>query len=279
VKKAWNKNELKKWFSDSLNGHLPVSEVDNIFFRLLADEGLSRLDWACQVEIIIEQKKWNDYISALQVDMPIQYILGYEWFNNLKFKVNEHVLIPRPETAELVEWIIKDNMHSGVSVLDIGTGSGCIAITLDAALDAARITATDISDKALQVAMANNASLGRNVTFRQDDILNTRLNARDFDIIVSNPPYIPLNEASVLEKRVLDFEPHLALFSDEDDPLRFYKAILAFALPKLQSGGRLYFEAHEDYAHDVAKLAQLNNCQARINKDMFGKNRMMKISA
>jgi release factor glutamine methyltransferase len=195
----------------------------------------------------------------------------------MKLYVDKNVLIPRPETEELVQWIVDRNkvLKPDLQVLDIGTGSGCIAIALKRKLPSATVYACDVSGAALNVAAKNAAALGAPINFIEADILDkaTWTNFPEFDIIVSNPPYIPRNEQSEMSKNVVAHEPHLALFVDNEDPLVFYRAIKAFAEKKLSSEGELFFEIHEDLADQTAQLFQ----RSELRKDMQGKNRMLRI--
>ena len=221
-------------------------------------------------------------LTRLATGEPIQYILGYTEFYGLTFKVNSSVLIPRPETEELVEWIISSVGSSELAVglfLDIGTGSGCIPISLKKNLPDAEVSAIDISPEALQTAKEN-AELNKVVVnFIQDDILNPEsdiLNSK-FEIIISNPPYVTLEDKKLMQANVTDFEPHTALFVPEDDPLIFYKAIADFAANHLEKGGLLFLEINESYGEQIVKL--LNGKQfinIELRKDMSGKDRMIK---
>lgn len=212
---------------------------------------------------------------------PVQYILGEADFYGLKFKVNKNVLIPRPETEELVYWIIETARQDGrsLSILDIGTGSGCIPITLKTELPTCRIFACDISAKALEMAQKNAVLNDVEVDFFQLDILDKRGwgNIENFDIIVSNPPYIPYSERALMPENVLKFEPDLALFVEEDEPLIFYKTITEFFLEKSHKSGQLFFEMNEYNAKEVARLLTDNNLKSvQINQDLQGKDRMIR---
>jgi release factor glutamine methyltransferase len=188
-------------------------------------------------------------------------------------------LIPRPETEELVDWVIANCRFpiDTLSILDIGTGSGCIPITLKRRLRKARVTAIDISEGALTVARKNAAKLGAEVNFLQVDILDPDASAslEPADIIISNPPYIPENNKASMDPNVLDFEPHTALFVPDNDALLFYKAIVKFAHTKLNPGGLLFFEIHEDLGQAVISLLESEGFTATLKKDMQGKDRMV----
>jgi len=213
---------------------------------------------------------------------PIQYVLGESWFYSIKLKVNEHVLIPRPETEELVQWIISVASHQppAISILDIGTGSGCISIALKKHLHAASVTAIDISKDALALAKENATIQKTQIQFLQIDFLDeTNWNALPmFDIIVSNPPYIPKNEKDKLDKNVIEYEPHSALFVPDNEPLLFYEKIAAFGKEHLNYNGKIFVETHENYAEKSATLFKENIYRyVDLKKDMFGKERMIMI--
>lgn len=238
------------------------------------------------IQIILNE---NDLIPAalfeqldqiahlLNQHQPIQYILGHEEFLELDFLVNEDVLIPRPETEELVMWILKEHTsNKAISILDIGTGSGCIAISLQKNIPSALVDAIDISEKALLIAQKNAKRNTCNVNFLHADILTYHLQ-KQYDIIVSNPPYVLEKEKAVMNKNVLDFEPSTALFVNDNDPLVFYKRITMLALESLVNKGSLYFEINESYAKET--LALFNNTEwalAEVRKDIRGKDRMIR---
>lgn len=216
-------------------------------------------------------------IERLKKHEPIQYILGHCDFCGHTFKVTPDTLIPRPETSELVEWIAEEQKGSKVNILDIGTGSGCIAISLSCKLPGCNIAAWDISSGALAVAEENNRSNGSEVTFSQVDILAYQPQCEMFDIIVSNPPYIKENERKSMEANVLDWEPHTALFVPDNDPLLFYRAIAEKALVMLTPGGALYFEINRAHGADtVEMLKSLGYRKTELHKDLAGNDRMIK---
>jgi release factor glutamine methyltransferase len=225
----------------------------------------------------VQTGRLEQYIDELSQHVPVQYVLHEAWFFDMKLYVDKNVLIPRPETEELVQWIVDRNkvLKRDLQVLDIGTGSGCIAIALKKKLPSATVYACDVSAAALNVAAKNAAALGAPINFIEADILDkaTWTNFPAFDIIVSNPPYIPRNEQSEMSENVVAHEPHLALFVDNEDPLVFYRAIKAFAEKKLSSEGELFFEIHEDLADQTAQLFQ----RSELRKDMQGKNRMLRV--
>ena len=212
---------------------------------------------------------------------PIQYILGEADFYGFKFKVNGHVLIPRQETEELVYWILEDNLDTGkeLNVLDIGTGTGCIPITLKIKRPNWKIEAIDISENALKIAQENASKYAVDVEFYVKNILD-EVDGKvieKYDVIVSNPPYIPKNETYLMPKQVVDFEPQNALFVQNEDPLIFYRKITKFAFQNLKKEGLLYFETNEYNAKKVVKLIDKQGFRcADLKQDMSGKDRMIK---
>lgn len=218
----------------------------------------------------------DDAIARLQKQEPIQYILGYSDFCGLKFKVTQATLIPRPETSELVEWIASET-NGNESILDIGTGSGCIAISIANKLPQSKVSAWDISPDALAVATENSKANGCNVVFKQVDILAYEPAGEQFDIIVSNPPYIKEVEKELMHSNVLDWEPHTALFVPNDDPLLFYRTIATKGLSMLAPGGRLYFEINRAHGEETtAMLRTLGYTDIELRKDIAGNDRMIK---
>ena len=230
------------------------------------------------------------YTIELLSHKPVQYVLNEAWFYGLKFFVNEHVLIPRPETEELVEWIVKDASYyeagdksagkNSPTILDIGTGSGCIPVTLKKQLPGITMFACDISKDALEVCQ-------KNAMIHQTDIGLLQLNFLDasqwdpipsLDIIVSNPPYIPLAESKAMRPNVVQYEPHLALFVEDTDPMIFYRSIAEFAIEKMNPGGTIYAELHEELAPDVSNIFLKNGfANVEIKKDMQAKDRMIRV--
>lgn len=223
--------------------------------------------------------------DKLLAGKPLQYVLGYTWFKGHRFTVDEHVLIPRPETEELVDLILKVGKarakkdDTSYKVLDIGTGSGCIAISLELAYPEWEVWGIDKSTSALTVASRNAKQLNASVNFKQIDILMDppidHLPA--FDLIVSNPPYIPLEEMDEMTTQIVEHEPHMALFVTNNDPLQFYKAILKFSEHHLIRGGAIWLETHMAYAGDVSSLLQENDyVDVAIHKDFQGKERIVR---
>lgn len=226
--------------------------------------------------------KIDDAVKRLLADEPIQQIFGIADFYGMKLKVTRDTLIPRPETAELVDLIVRDNQRKDLRVLDAGTGSGCIAIALSRNLPFAEVTAIDISDKALEVARENARQLKCAVDFRKADILSlpSGLPGSPFDIIVSNPPYIAEKEKATMDRNVLDFEPHSALFVPDSDPLEFYTALLdAAAGGLLVPGGRIYFEINPLYAAMLADETRKRGfTDVSVIRDTDGKERFLQCS-
>lgn len=217
-------------------------------------------------------------VKDLKKFKPLAYIIG-EWeFFGLPFNVNEHTLIPRPETEELVQLIIEENKILKPIVLDIGTGSGCIAISLKKNLPDSQVFGYDISEDALAVAEENASKNNVEVIFEEVDILNFKLDSSlKFDVIVSNPPYIPMIDKNQMKKNVLEYEPHLALFVENDNPLLFYKAIAQFAKIQLNTNGKLYFEIHEKLGKEVKSILEtMGFLNIEIIQDINEKNRIIK---
>jgi release factor glutamine methyltransferase len=227
-----------------------------------------------------QESSLNAYLGELEQYKPVQYVLHEAWFAAMKLYVNEQVLIPRPETEELVEWVVQSNKEKdSLRIIDIGTGSGCIPVALQKQLPIAEIHALDISAGALEVALKNARIQQANIHFHQADILQ-KANWSTlplFDCIVSNPPYIKLSEKQEMHENVLSHEPHLALFVPDNDPLVFYQAIAGFAAGHLQPGGQLYFEINEALGKETIQLlADKGFTAIELKKDLQGKNRMVK---
>lgn len=218
--------------------------------------------------------------TALLAGRPIQYITGTTWFMGEPYNVNEQVLIPRPETEELVDWVIEYAAIKGkaLRILDIGTGSGCIAIALKKALPEAIVSAIDISTGAIKIAAANAAALKADIEWIALDILNTAFLPDQYDVIVSNPPYIPMQEMKNMELQVTDHEPNIALFVPDEDPLMFYRTIARLAKLHLSTNGQLFFEIHYDQGDAMITLLDEMHFHAELRTDMFGKDRMVRAS-
>lgn len=221
--------------------------------------------------------KISKICSDLKKFRPIQYIIGTTEFYGLTLELNKHTLIPRQETEELVDLIIKENNHTEPVILDIGTGSGAIAVSLSKNISKSIVTGTDISDSALEIARSNALSLDCNIKFLKDDILNTKLRHKShFDIIVSNPPYVRELERREMNKNVLDYEPESALFVSDNDPLIFYRAIAEVSWAMLKKEGRIYCEINEALGKETAQLFKnYHYSDIRIIKDINNKDRII----
>ncbi len=282
--------DIKKLFQLELKGMYDKEEIDNFFFILIESHlNLKRIDLALNPEFLCSNNQsqlLNDALIRLKKQIPIQYILGETEFYGLPFMVNSNVLIPRPETEELVLWIL--NQLSKISnpqqlhILDIGTGSGCIAISLAKKLPKAKVYALDVSKEALNIARKNASLNNVTIEFLEVDILNSEtLNEEfknlTFDVIVSNPPYVRELEKDMMKDNVLKNEPHLALFVTNDDPLQFYKSITQFAVNNLTSGGCLFFEINEYLGEQMIQLIKKRGFNSvELKQDIFKKDRMIR---
>jgi release factor glutamine methyltransferase len=222
----------------------------------------------------------DHYVEQLLTGKPLQYIIQKAWFLGKAYFVNEAVLIPRPETEELVEWIIEyaQIINKPLSILDIGTGSGCIPISLKLAIPNAHITAIDISKEALAIAEQNAASYHTEIEWIAQDILQTKQLKDRYDIMVSNPPYIPLREKVAMQKQVADHEPEIALFVPDQFPLIFYSKIAHIGKSALKPNGQLFFEIHYDQGEAIIALLNEMGYHAELRQDIFGKDRMVRAS-
>lgn len=270
------------YIRNELSGYYPDSEVSAIAKSLLTDVfHLSALDLYAGKDNDFSSEnlnRLNDIVMRLKSYEPLQYILGETYFCGLKFEVSPSVLIPRPETAELIDWVLSDyNGAAGMKVLDIGTGSGCIPISLASLMDRPKVFAWDISEDALKVARRNSIKNNVEVDFRNVDVLGEEIPAIEVDIIVSNPPYIGESEKNVMDKNVLDWEPELALFVPDNDPLVFYRRIALLGMDILKEKGVLYFEINQLYGPDtVDMLIDIGYKDIELRKDMSGNDRMIK---
>lgn len=260
-----------KEFSAKLSSIYEEREAQNII--KIAFESLTDIDDLDKV-----RKDLGDVLERLLKYEPIQYIIEQADFYGLKLKVNQNVLIPRPETEELVHLVIAQykNYKGALKILDIGTGSGCIAITLKKEIPFAEVYAIDISDLALSVAKHNAKVHRQNIHFKQLNILDSNKWSQlsGFDVIVSNPPYIPLSDKTFMHKNVIDYEPHEALFVEDSDPLLFYRYILDFGKNYLNPKGRLFFEIHEQMNNALQKLFEkIKYIDVQLVNDLSGKNR------
>lgn len=269
--------DIKNLFQDALTDLYPKEEVLSIFRILLEDEfGIKPIDQQLNEYRFTEAElnRIDASLSRLSDGEPLQYVLGQTEFYGLKFRVNEHVLIPRPETEELVKMILTENLDSELNLIDVGTGSGCIPISIQSNRPGWNVRAIDVSELALAIARENNSLNNTLVDFVLGDLFSPELQFQNLDIIVCNPPYIGREEAEEIHKNVLVFEPHLALFPEDPDPLVFYKVLSEKAAAWLKPNGKLYFELNEKYAHLVYKTMQQNGFDSIvITKDMQGKDR------
>ncbi|GAB6865721.1 peptide chain release factor N(5)-glutamine methyltransferase [Bacteroides acidifaciens] len=273
-------NRITTYIRQSLQEIYPPEEVKALSMLICCDMlGLDALDIYMGKDIILsecKQRELENIIFRLQKNEPIQYIRGFAEFDGRRFKVAPGVLIPRPETVELVELVARENTDA-CRLLDIGTGSGCIAISLDKRLPDAKVEAWDISEEALAVAYTNNKELKAEVMFLQRDVLSDDWEKTpSFDVIVSNPPYVTEAEKNGMDANVLDWEPELALFVPDDDPLRFYRRIADLGRELLLPEGRLYFEINQAYGLETAHMLEMNQYRdVRVIKDIFGKDRIV----
>jgi release factor glutamine methyltransferase len=272
--------ELKKLFADILAPLYDENETNSIFYHALFYRfKISKVDFFLNPNKEIDADLMLCDLNRLKNGEPIQYVLGETLFMNLPFEVTNSVLIPRPETEELVNMIINKYQNaSTISILDIGTGSGAIAIALAHYLPQSIVLATDFSESALQISSRNARKNSVNIDFLQHNILSDSLDVfgSDFDLIVSNPPYIPHKQVIEMHQNVVRYEPHVALFVPDNDPIIFYKKIGGLAARKLKTGGFLYFETHENFHQEIIEFLQ--KCELRnikSLKDLNGKNRFI----
>lgn len=287
-------SELKAHFIKSLEDLYPSEEIQS-FFTILSEKylNLSRLELALnpQREVLASDAEiFHKAVLRLEKEEPIQYITGETEFFGLIFKVNEHTLIPRPETEELVDWVISQqnsnlNFDKEISILDIGTGSGCIAISLAKNLINSKVHAIDISEGALKMARKNALENNVSVDFFQKDILdatsfsNSDESEKQYDIIVSNPPYIRELEKELMKANVLNYEPATALFVQNEDALLFYREISKFSKKHLKNDGILYFEINENFKGELVELLRAEGFRkVEVRQDIYGKDRMLKCS-
>ena len=271
-------NEIR----NALREHYPDSEALALAKMLLVEAfGFSTLELYGGKDKEISGKRLdvlNEMIARLKKNEPIQYVIGAEVFCGWTFEVNENVLIPRPETQELVRWIEADwKSDAPCRILDVGTGSGCIAISLSKLLEGAEVEAWDISEGALRVARRNADRNEAQVLFRRVDVLKACSEDCRYDVIVSNPPYITESEKQDMDANVLDWEPHTALFVPDADPLLFYRRIAELGVSMLNEGGTLYFEINRAYGEETVRMLEgLGYKQIELRKDNWGNDRMIK---
>jgi len=284
----------KSTFLQELSSLYEEQEIESFFYIILEKlHGLKRIDLALNPQKVMDGvhlKQWKNIVSELKKQRPVQYILGETEFYGLRFLVNENTLIPRPETEELVELIIESTNYElrnkKLKVLDIGTGSGCIAISLAKHLPTSEVFAIDVSEEALAVAKKNSELNDVKVNYINVDILkindlkelathNPQL-ATKFDIIVSNPPYVRNLEKDQIKPNVLEYEPHLALFVDDIDPLLFYRKIAELAIKNLNPNGTLYFEINQYLGNETVELVKSFGFKnVKLIKDIYGNDRMI----
>ncbi|MCR9181823.1 MAG: peptide chain release factor N(5)-glutamine methyltransferase [Flavobacteriaceae bacterium] len=275
--------EFRNHFKSKLKDIYPEEEIGS-FFYLLSEKYLllPRFEVVFQLDLklsIDDISKFDEALKKLEKEVPIQYILGETEFYGLPFKVNPSVLIPRPETEELVDWILNDysKINEQFSLLDIGTGSGCIAISLAKKMRQAKVSAMDISPMALKTASENAILNDVTISILEKDILAIKELNSTFDVIVSNPPYVRNFEKEKMQSNVLLYEPHNALFVPDSDPLLFYKSIAEIACQSLKREGNLYFEINEAYGSEVVEMLEKMRFEnVELKKDIFGKDRMIK---
>ena len=286
--------QYRAHFNKSIKHLYPTSEIDSFFFLILEEYiGFKRIDIVLKSDFYIDQKSLNLMQIAtkqLEQEIPIQYIIGKTEFFGLPFNINKEVLIPRPETEELVEQVIKEvsliktyktasneaTKEKQITILDIGTGSGCIAISLKKQLLSSKISAIDVSDKALRVAKKNAALNNVDINFIHLDILKTNDLDQLYDVIVSNPPYVRELEKKEMKNNVLNNEPHLALFVDNKNPLLFYNKIAELAKKFLTKNGQLHLEINQYLGKETIKLlAEKGFKNIQLKKDIFGNDRII----
>ena len=275
--------EIKILFHKELDVIYPTTEVDSFFYRMIEHYlGLERFILALEPQTVVskeDEQPLFEGLAKLRLQQPLQYILGTSYFFDSEFIVNKNVLIPRPETEELVQWIIAEigNWKSEIRILDIGTGSGCIAISLAKNVPNAKVYALDVSEEALNVAKENALKNDVTIEFIQANILELECLNENFDVIVSNPPYVRALEKEMMSSNVKEEEPSLALFVSDEKPLIFYDKITQLAKQSLNFNGVLYFEINQYLGNETKQLLEDENfSEIELRKDMFGNNRMLK---
>jgi release factor glutamine methyltransferase len=282
-----NKMKIKEYRSQFIQELTPIydaGEAESFFYLILEEKNqMKRIDLALRPDLEFSKEEllvWNSILEQLKKEIPIQYLLEKTSFYGLDFEVNESVLIPRPETEELVDWILSNNRiiqeSKNLKILDIGTGSGCIAISLAKNILNSEVYAIDVSEKALATAKKNAELNNVNVTFINQNILETEDLKQQFDIIVSNPPYVRNLEKEEIKKNVLDNEPHLALFVEDNDALVFYRKIAELAQKNLSEHGQLFFEINQYLGKEMINLLEkMNFKNIELRKDIYGNDRMI----
>ncbi len=274
AKKIWRQ------LTNNITAEYPEGEKQSLSYMLMEHFlALNKANIIANSQVVVDASTKTKIMAALDrlnENEPIQYVLGYTEFYGLKIAVNQSVLIPRPETEELVALIIAENPEFSASLLDVGTGSGCIPLAIKSHFPNATVYGLDIDLKAVDCAKANAERLGLEVVFENLDLLHQELPYESLDIVVSNPPYVLEKEKKLMHNNVLDYEPALALFVPDDKPLLFYASILENIGPKLVKGGKIYFEINEQYGNEVKDLLTKSGYEeVRIIKDIFEKDRMV----
>lgn len=276
--------QYRTQFIKELSSLYDAYEAESFFYRILEDKyNLRQIDLALNHELAFSDadlEVFDAFLNELKKEVPIQYLLGKTNFYGLDFEVNENVLIPRPETEELVDWIINENKFidktKKLKILDIGTGSGCIAISLAKNLLNAEVYAMDISKKAIETAKKNARNNNVKIIFILKNVLGLDILKSNFDIIVSNPPYVRNLEKKEIKKNVLDYEPHLALFVDDNDALVFYRKIAELAQKNLLERGQLYFEINQYLGEEMTELLEkMDFKNIELRKDIYENDRMI----
>lgn len=273
--------ELELYWEEALNSLYPKREIKSLFHLTLEDVlGISKTMLLSNPDLNLSLdacSQLNRVMDRLKLGEPYQYIIGFTYFDDLKINVNQSVLIPRPETEELVYWVLESiqQQEKGV-IIDWCTGSGCIALALKHHLKNWELHGIDVSNEALLMAQLNSETLKLNVKWHEDTALIPSIQLKA-DVIVSNPPYIPIADKTEMHQNVLDFEPEIALFVPDNDPLLFYKAIAEYALKNLNDKGWLFFEIHERFALETKSMLEEHGFnRAEIKCDLQGKQRMLK---
>ncbi len=271
IRQIWEKttNKLEKIYERR--------EAENISYLLLEDTFEIR-----KADILVGEKKtfdkrlWTQCLERLLQHEPTQYVTGYANFYGRKFKIQEGALIPRPETEELCKLIIEQNSVKNPTIMDVGVGSGCIAITLSLELASGKVFGIDHTEEALKIAKMNNELFDAGVYLQKKNILKENIDIKNVDILVSNPPYIPISDKNKMSKNILKYEPKSALFVSNQDPLVFYNVIAAKGFDILKKGGKIYVEIHEKFGKQIKKMLEIKGySDITIYPDMQGKDRMI----
>ncbi len=274
----------KHYFDDRLQSHFSTSELKSMWTQIMCN----RLNWTSSDLLLNQNERLSEsdllyvrrFVKGLLAKEPFQYIIGETEFYGLTILCDSRALIPRPETEELVQWVI-ESVKEPKRIVDLCSGTGCISLALKSRFPTAHVQAIDFSDEALKLSEENAKKLKLDIEIIHENVLDFShafiSNNANFDVIVSNPPYIPNKEKSMLSKHVIEHEPAMALFVEDSDPIIFYKEIIKFAEMNLQRGGLLFFELHESYGNEVLEFIQLFDFEEiEIRPDLQGKSRMMK---